>query len=99
MTKTAAIKQAISESDLYKFGGWMLKTFDPGVNAYRESSVQDYWQGQWDLTNWRFNRVCVLLGYVDDFGDYVISKYAEDQRFHYGTLRQRVNRAVTLENS
>ena len=104
MTKTKAIKQATSESDLYEFGGWILKTFDPSLKAYRENRVPDYWTGQTRLTDWRFNRVCVLLGYTDDFGtddfgDYVISKYANDSRFFYGTLRQRVNRAVALENS
>lgn len=99
MTKTAAIKQAISESDLYKFGGWVLKTIDSDCNAYRESLVFDYWTGLAQLTNWRFNRVCELLGYVHDYGDYQLSKYAYDARFDYGTLRQRVNRAVALENS
>jgi len=64
MTKTAAIKQARSESHMYGQGRqYIISTWDEECHAWREGYARDYYRARSDLARWRIDRARELLGY------------------------------------
>lgn len=96
MTKTAAIQQAIRESSITCGieNHWKVLYLSFLTGLYEEKHFRKYNNAQSYLTNWRFNRVCVLLGYVNEFK---LPKYHQDPRFSVGNLQDRIKLMLQVE--
>ena len=69
MTKTAAIKQAKSESTMYRQGaGWVVSVYDDTRGAWRLSGEADFWRARTRLRLYRAERALELLYGRDENG-------------------------------
>ena len=70
LSKTAAMKQAITESDMRPFSGqYVLRTYDDTGNSYRDSHQMGFFAAREAMTCWRVGRALDLMGRGDGGAD------------------------------
>ena len=61
MTKTAATKQAKSESGIFRAGSnWIMYTYHPSIKMHTHSDPTYHADAQYKLRQWRERRIEVL---------------------------------------